>query len=212
MDVSRSVCRCVFYGQIAGDDIMTPGDRRILLGGATIVSAIFVIGRGLPRVQDWMDQRVESAARATNEASVLRQMSVNAGAWDDSIKGMRGRLASLDDWWLRAPSLALARIALTRHLSDAAEAAGVELATQPERSDTTTRIAARLRVRVSATGTPGSLVWFLAMLEGGPPRLLVKQFSMVRNENTQAVGAGERSRMDLVVEALAQIDTLQGAR
>ncbi len=180
-------------------------DRRILVIGIAVCSAIVGAGRGVPLLHAWEAGRLAAAAEAERQLAAATAAVDMAASINQSAQRAR-RLAAADDSVLiHGATPAAAGAALATLLSDRADSAGLSVTSENVRADTGfARGFARARVRLSATGGIRELTRFLATVEGSPQFLAVRDLTISQPDPAAGDDRPENLRVELVVEALVR--------
>lgn len=179
-------------------------DRRTLLVGGAVIFVVLLVFRGLPAWRRWdADARasgaelVEAAARAEADVRSLPTLA-------DSVAAREERLVALAPRVLDGGTPAAAGASLASLVSGAAARAHVALGTVQVQPDTaTTGTFARVTVRGDATGDLPGIARMLALLEGGPELLAVREVSITQPDAGGPADRVETLRLEFAVQGLA---------
>jgi Type II secretion system (T2SS), protein M subtype b len=186
-------------------------DRRTLIVGATAIGSLVLVSRGLPAWRTWVREArvaaVEQLGDATRAEGVVRAFP----AMRDSLAARNARYLALAPTLVSGGSVNAASATLASLVSTAAAESGVALgAVQMRTKDVPRRdseaahaVFTRVRVESDVTGDIRGIARFLATLEGGPVRLVVRDLTITQAD---AVGAPDRPevlRAMVAVEGLA---------
>lgn len=182
---------------------LSPRDRRTLLAGAAAIVLLVLLARGLPAWRRWDAGAAASAAEMTAEASRAEATVRLFPAALDSLEARRERLVALGRGVLAGGSTAGAGAELASLLAGAAARSGVQLGSVQVRADTASAATfVRVSVRADATGDLPGLLRLLALLEGGPELLAVRDVAINQPQAGGPAEQPEALRMELSVEAL----------
>jgi hypothetical protein len=179
-------------------------ERRVVLGGVSIL-AVAVLGlRGIPAWRTWMTD-----TRAVADISIAELARTRAGiaampALRDSLIARNERYLALAPSILTGTSSGAVGASLASVVSGAAAGAGLELGALSIRPDTTRTAAFSLpSVRGDARGDITGLTRFLVALERGPTILVIRQLAITQPEPGAGSDRPETLRIEFTVEGLA---------
>jgi hypothetical protein len=183
---------------------MSGRDRRVLVAGAAAIALILLVGRGIPAWRRW-DERVRAGAERQAEAAARSEAAVqDLPAALDSLEARRTRFLALGGTVLEGGSPAAAGAALASLVSGAAARAGVQVGSVQVRPDTASAgTFLRVVVRADATGDLPSITRMLALLEGAPERLAIRELSITQPNPGGPAEQPEALRLEVAVEGMA---------
>lgn len=185
-------------------DRLSPRDRRALAAGAAVVLLLLLAGRGLPAWRRWDAAVRASAAEMAAEAARAERTARLLPATLDSLEARRARLVALGSALLDGGSPAASAAALASLLSGAGARAGVQIGSVQVRPDTASAgTFLRVYARADGTGDLGAITRMLALLEGAPELLAVRELSITQTNPGGPAEQPEALRLELAVEGLA---------
>lgn len=179
-------------------------DRRTLLLGGAVVALVLLAFRGVPAWRRWdADARASGTELVT--ATARAQADVRSlPALADSVAAREKRLVALAPLVLDGSTPAAAGASLASLVSGAAARANVALGTVQLQPDTaTTGTFVGVTVRGDATGDLPGIARMLALLEGGPELLAVREVSITQPEPGGPADRVETLRLEFAVQGLA---------
>jgi hypothetical protein len=185
-------------------DRLSPRDRRTLARGAAVVALVLLLGRGVPAWRRWDAGARAAAAEMAAEAAEAVQTVRLLPASLDSLEARNARLVALGEGVLGGESPAAAGAALASLVSGAAARAGVQLGSLQVRPDTASAgTLMRISVRADGTGDLPAITRMLALLEGGPELLAIRELSLTQPSPGGPGEQPEALRVELSVQGLA---------
>lgn len=181
-------------------------DRRTLGVGAIVIVLLVLLARGIPAWRRWDAEVRASAAEMAAEAARAEQTVRLLPASLDSLEARRARFVAVGGGALEGETAAASGAALAALVSGAAARAGVQVGSVQVRPDTASAgTFMRIGVRADGTGDLPAITRLLALLEGAPELLAVREISI-----TQPVPGGpaeqpEALRMEIAVQGLALV-------
>ncbi len=198
---------------------LAPRDRRVLALGAAVITAVVVLGRGVPAWVRWARDTHANAAELTAEAA---RADADLAAWPlirDSLRARNTRYLALAPVLISGTTPAAASANLAALISAAAARTEVTLGALELSIDTTGMARrspshsasrdsmpsafARVLVRGDAAGDVRGLVRFIAALEQGPTLLSVEQMSVSQPDPAAPPERMETLHAQFVVAGLA---------
>jgi hypothetical protein len=185
---------------------MSPRERRVVVGGATVIVVALLAFRVVPAWLAWLEDT--RAVARVSIAELDRTQSGIAG-----MPSIRDSLVARNDRYLElAPSI----LSGTRHgavgaalaslVSGSATSAGLELGAVSIRLDTArTNAFSRPSVRGDARGDVAGLTRFLAALERGPTIVVIRQLAVTQPEPGAGNDRAEGLRIEFTVEGIALV-------
>lgn len=185
---------------------MSERDRRTLVTGAVVILFLVLFSRGLPAWRRW-DTDVRDAAEARAEEAARAEQAVRTlPASLDSLEARRGRFVVLGRGVLDGESSAASGAALASLVSGAAARAGVQIGSVQVRPDTASAgTFMRIAVRADGTGDLPAITRMLALLEGAPELLAVRELSITQPTPGGPAEVAEALRMEINVQGLALV-------
>jgi hypothetical protein len=181
-------------------------DRRTLIVGAAVIAFLVLLSRGIPAWRRW-DADVRAAAGEMAEEAARAEQTVRLlPASLDSLEARRARFVAVGAGVLEGESPAASGAALASLVSGVAARAGVQLGSvqvQPDTASAGTFM--RIGVRADATGDLPALTRMLAMLEGGPELLAVRELAITQPSPGGPAEQPEALRMEITVQGLALV-------
>jgi hypothetical protein len=183
-------------------------DSRTLGAGAAIIALVLALGKGVPAWQRWDEAQRDGALQLAGELEAAEQGAAALAAMRDSATTRVARVDSLTDALVQASSTPEAGAWLASALSRVADSSGIRVASLGIRPDSAARQGyARVAVRVSAMGDVEGLTTFLSRIEGGRPLMAVRDLVVSQPEPGGPDNKAEALRFDVLVEALARVDS-----
>ncbi|WP_420127345.1 type II secretion system protein GspM [Longimicrobium sp.] len=181
-------------------------DRRTLAAGAIVILVLVVLSRGVPAWRRWDAGVRASAAEMAAEAARAEQTVRLLPASLDSLEARRGRFVTVGGGVLEGESAAASGAALASLVSGAAGRAGVQMGSVQLHSDTASAgTFLRIGVRADATGDLPALTRMLALLEGAPELLAVREIAITQPIPGGPAEQAEALRMEITVQGLALV-------
>jgi hypothetical protein len=181
-------------------------DRRTLAIGSIVIVLLVLFSRGLPAWRRWDADVRASAAEMTAEASRAEQTVRLLPASLDSLQARKARFVAVGRGVLEGGSPAASGAALASLVSGAAARAGVQIGSVQVRPDTASAGAfVRIGVRADGTGDLPAITRMLAMLEGAPQLLAVREVSITQPTPGGPAEQPEALRMEITVQGLALV-------
>jgi hypothetical protein len=182
---------------------ITPSDRRTVAGGLTVIAALIFGVRVVPEIHRWSDSQLRAAEAAVASVQRVKAVLGRRGWTRRALHRVDTLLAPYDSAMLTGASVAAGGAALSNVVSEAAEAAGAELASIQLRRDslvgaTLTHVSASATI----TGDVESLAMFLETIEAGPPIVGVRQINITGGGGSAATSPRESLRMEVLVEGV----------
>jgi hypothetical protein len=181
-------------------------DRRTLLVGVAVIAFLILLSRGIPAWRRWDANVRASAGEMATEAARAEQTVRLLPASLDSLETRRARFVAVGAGVLEGESPAASGAALASLVSGVAARAGVQLGSvqvQPDTASAGTFM--RIGVRADATGDLPALTRMLAMLEGGPELLAVRELAITQPNPGGPAEQPEALRMEITVQGLALV-------
>ena len=187
-------------------------DRRTLLAGAGITTALFMLAKGFPAWRAWDAGVREAAAETIEEAAHAERSLLAFPAVRDSLVARNARYLELAELIVPGDGPASAAAELATFVSGNATAADLALGALQVRADTAGGDAAarsvgspfaRVSVRGDLMGDVDGLTHFLAAIEGGPFLLAVRELAITQPEPAAPADRPEMLRVQFVVEGIA---------
>lgn len=183
---------------------LTAGDRRTLLLGIGVISVLLLGARGIPAWRRWDADARESGAELAAAAAVAQADVRNVAALSDSVAAREARLVAMAPRILDGSTPAAAGASLASLVSGAAARARVALGSVQVQQDTAGNgTFVRVSVRGDATGDLPGITRMLALLEGGPELLAVRELSIVQPDAGGPADRVETLRLEFTVQGLA---------
>jgi len=183
-------------------------DRRTLLAGIVIIGLIVAVGKGIPAWQRWDRAQKDGADHQARELAMATEGMRALPELRDSVAARQRRAATLLSRLVAAPSVPEAAAALATELSTAADGAGIRVFTLSIRPDSAIRDGyARVAVRVNAAGDVAGLTRYLSLIETDSLLLAVRELTVGQPAPAAPDSIAEGLHFDVLVEALARIDT-----
>ena len=179
-------------------------DRRTLMLGLSVIVLLVLISRVVPAWRGWDADTRASAAEMAAEAARAEQTVRTLPAALDSLEARRARLVAQGRGVLDGGSIAGSGAALASLVSGAAARAGVQMGSVQVRPDTASAgTFMRISVRADGTGDLPAVTRMLALLEGAPELLAVRDISITQPNPGGPAEQPEALRVELSVEGLA---------
>jgi hypothetical protein len=186
-------------------------DRRALRLGMAVVAALLVLLKGVPAVDRWTRESRASAEELRTELSRARN-AVEGKLQRRALTLAAGHeVAARAAWLVAGTNASAASGSLVALIASAAEQSETTLGTvRPDMEHRTIGGFSRVRARADATGDLETIAVFLAALEEGPERLIVRELELsiaVPPPPQQR----ELLRLSAVVEGLARASVPESA-
>ena len=183
--------------------LMSARDRRALTFGMGTIAILFAIGKGVPRAFSWERDARSDANHRQGELDRATAEIARANIVLDSAKARGARIIGLAPALIDGDSPATASAALAGIISGAAARSNVKIGALQLHADTASRgTFVRVGVRGDATGDVAGITGMLALLEGGPTLLAVRELSITQPETSAPADHMEALRVELNVEGL----------
>lgn len=184
-------------------------DRRTLVVGATVVSSLVVLARGMPAIRSWEADQLARAQAAAQALAVLRGGRAILPALRDSVRARRARLAALDSTVLSGASPSAIGAALASALEDIADDNALKISALQLRPDSVAVGGlARVEVRIIGVVDVTGLAGMLRDIEGGQTSMLVRDLSVSQPDPAASDAKPEALRIDILVAAIGPIKTV----
>lgn len=179
-------------------------DRRVLAIGGLAVALMLGLGKGLPAWRAWKNAAVARATLQTGRAADAEASVRGLRARIDTVEARQRRLGELAPALLDGTTPAASGASLSAILSGAAARAGVRLNSVQVVPDSVKegRTFLRVALHADATGDVAGVTRMLALLEGGPELLAVRDLVITQPDPAGAQGP-EQLHAELTVEGLA---------
>lgn len=185
-------------------------DRRILAIGTIAIAAMFGTARGLPMLRQWQADRIADARELLDRRAAVARAARTTPALRDSLRAKAARLAALDSSLLHAPSSYAAAAQLASVLDDIADESTVKVSAMQLRADSVRgNGVVHVFVRLSGVTDVIGLGDLMRAIDDGQTMLRLAELTITQAEPGAAPSQPEALRIDVVVEALAQI-AIQG--
>jgi hypothetical protein len=183
-------------------------EMRVLVAGIATIASLVAAGRGVPAWYRWHDRVTQRAADVRRELDRARARVRDSGAVRDSLATRAKRMSALMPALVSRSAPAQAAGELAALIGDAAQEAGMRVASLQVRPDTVRGSGyTRVAVRADLVGDVAGLSAVLATLESGLPLLDVRELSVTQPELASAGGRPEALRVQLFVVGLAETRT-----
>lgn len=178
-------------------------ERRTLALGALAVALLLGVGRGLPAWRAWKSAAIARATLQAGRAADAEASVRGLRARIDTVEARQGRLGELAPALLDGTTPAASGASLSAILSGAAARAGVRLNSVQVVPDSVQagRTFLRVALHADATGDIAGVARMLALLEGGPELLAVRD--LVITQSDPSAQGPEQLHAELTVEGLA---------
>jgi hypothetical protein len=180
---------------------VTPRERRTILIGAAVVTALLLATHGWPRWRAWVTESRDAAAEMRGELATAVELLADTGNVHARLVAAEGDDAARESLLLDANSNAAAGSALVRLLAQAARSAGVELGDIQLGADTASGPLGRVTVRAEFTTDAQGLITLLLRLERGP--VLVAITGLAVSQPEPALPAEQPEALDVRLTAAA---------
>lgn len=181
-------------------------DRRTLTVGAIVIVLLVLLGRGIPAWRRWDAEVRASAARMAAEAARAEQTVRLLPASLDSLEARRARFIAVGGGALDGGTAAASGAALASLVSGAAARAGVQVGSVQVRPDTASAgTFMRIGVRADGVGDLPAITRMLALLEGAPELLAVRELAITQPLPGGPAEQAEALRMEIAVQGLALV-------
>lgn len=184
-------------------DLLTPRDRRALIGGAAVILALVVAVRGLPAWRAWRAEAraraAESMTQAARSDAVLSGLSRSL----DTLEARTARVKQLGPALLAGDTPNQAATALAVALAEMARTSLVRLDAVEMHVDTAKGSALpRVSIEAQATGDVTGLASLIHSLEKGPLLLAVRRLTIRPQRIDSPPDQGEMLSIRFTVEGL----------
>ena len=183
---------------------MSPRDRKTFIGGAVVVTAVLVLGRGLPAWKRWDRSAHAEAVAAVTQASERRASLANAKRTVQLAGQIERQLLGVAPAFVHGDGPGAAA-ALASLVGDHAGVSGVRVGAISATADTGVHVDVRhISVRGDVTGDVRGITQFLAALESGAPLLSVRELTITQSDLAADANHPETLHADFVVDAIAR--------
>lgn len=188
-------------------------ERRVLVAGAVVIAAALTATRGVPAWWRWTQGVRASASETEVEAARVERSVGLLPATLDTLEQRKERFVALAPDLLSGRDATQAAVALTALVSQAAQAAGMQLGALSVSHDSAgDGLLKTVAVRGDARGDVHGVMAFLGTLERGPLLLAVRDLAISQAEPAAPASRPEELRVQFRVEGLAFVpDTLDGS-
>jgi hypothetical protein len=181
-------------------------DRRTLIVGGSVVGTLFLLGRGLPRLNEWQSSQITEAATLANDLTAARSGARLMPALRDTLRARQARLSALDSAILTGPTSSAAAASLASALEDLATEASVKVSAMQLQADSPAAGAlVQVGVRMTAVADVYGLLALMRAIEGGRQLLAIRELAVTQPEPAAPSNKAEQLRLDLTVVGLARI-------
>jgi hypothetical protein len=192
---------------------IAPRERRTIMIGAAVVTALLLATHGLPRWRVWVTESRDAAAEMRGELATAAELLADSGSTRARLVALAGDESARASLLLDATSNAAAGSALVRFLAQAARSAGVELGDIQLGADTASGPLGRVTVRAEFRTDAQGLITMLLRLERGP--VLVAVTGLAVSQPEPALPAEQPEALDVRLIAAAMfartiVDTERG--
>ena len=181
-------------------------DRHVLTGGALVLLAITLLGRGVPALLAWTQSQRAAALAASTALEQLHQANRTIPITSQLRALVERRLADYDSALLVGSTPANAGAELAQILGDAASVSEVQLGSVQLSADSVSRnLLAHARARATLSGDLQSISIFLEVLEEGPPLVAVRELALTAAQPTGRSSQRETLQAEVVVEGVFKL-------
>lgn len=180
-------------------------ERRVMIGGAVMVTATFLAAHAVPAWRDWESYLTRRAEQRLIQATRAEQAVRELDAATDSLARLRELLAAIDTAVLHGANPSAAAANLAAQVTDAALNANVQVNTVRLNTDSvqSTRFA-RVSVRLDATADIGGVTALIATL-AQQTGVAVREITITQPDPAPISDLPETLRIELRVDALAAV-------
>lgn len=184
--------------------VMSPRDRKTLIGGLLGMATIVGAGRAIPRWREWDERARSSAVELTSEVAALEAQLAQLPALRDTARARHARALAARERLIEAPTAGAAGAELATQVADIADDLGIKVSAVQIRSDTLFRSGfARVAVSLTATGDITHLADLFTALESSEALMAVRELTVTPADVFLPDGRPETIRFQLLVESLA---------
>jgi type II secretion system (T2SS) protein M len=184
---------------------LTSHDRRVLIAGAAIITALLLATRGVPAWYRWQRDARGHATAALLEAGYARSAASSLGRLTRARDASDKRLLGLVPALLSGDTPAAAGASLASVVGDAASASNVRIGALQVTADSgAIDGVARVSVHGDAAGDVTGIAHFLTSMEGSAPLLSVQSLSLTQSDPAAASDHPEAIRIEFLVVGLAR--------
>jgi hypothetical protein len=181
-------------------------DRRTLIIGVAVIALLVLLSKGVPAWRRWDAGVRASAGEMAAEAARAERTVRLLPASLDSLEARKGRFIAVGQGVLDGESAAASGAALASLVSGAAARAGVQMGSVQLRPDTASAgTFMRMGVRADATGDLPAITRMLALLEGAPELLAIRELAITQPAPGGPAEQPEALRMEITVQGLALV-------
>jgi hypothetical protein len=181
-------------------------DRRILLGGGSVIGALVALAKGVPAWRNWERQSLADATAAASDLAAVHAALREMPELRDSLTVRRRLLAASEATLLGGETAAAAAAELTTAVQRIAVEARVKVSSIQLHADSASPGSiARVRVRVIGLTDVAGLATFLRRIEGGKAPLAVRELAVTHRDPVGSAERVELLRIDVLVEGMAVI-------
>lgn len=188
-------------------------DARTVVIGAIAIAAIVLLGRGLPAAIAWRHDMEREAADARTEWESVEAAARSQPMVRDSARARRTALGDALPTLVHGGSVASASAGLAGVVSEAASSAGTRIGAIDVRAETTSAsFYLHVIASTEVTGDVRGVAQFLALLEGGPTRIRIRELSIAQPAPFAGDADPEALRAAVTVESLARRGVVEQGR
>jgi hypothetical protein len=189
---------------VSGALVLSPRDRRTLIGGVLGMSIIIGGSHAIPVWREWDEQSRSNAVELTTQVAALETELRNLPALRDSARVRHARALTARGRLIEASTVGAAAGALATQVSDIADDLGVKVSAVQFRPDTLFRSGyARVAVTLTAAGDITHLADLLQALELSDALLAVRELTVTPADVLMPDARAETLRFQILVEGLA---------
>lgn len=185
--------------------MLTRRERTALGGGAALIAAILVVGRGVPHASRWNERTVLEASYDLRRLRLMETVDRDRATLRDSLEFYRVQLDSLDARTFAAPSPAMAGVSLAGLLEHLASQHGVAVSSSVVIADSTFALSrVRIAVRLFAVADSPGIFGLLRAIESTALGLEVTELVVSQPEPAASESQPESLRIEVLVSARAR--------
>jgi hypothetical protein len=189
---------------MSGALVLSPRDRRTLIGGVLGMSVILGGSRAIPLWREWDEQSRASAAELTTQVAALETQLRLLPALRDSARARAARADAARTRVIKASTVGAAAGALATQVTDIADDLGIKVSAVQLRPDTLFRAGyARVAVTLTAAGDVTHLADLVQALELSDALFAVRELTVTPADVLVSDARPETLRFQILVEGLA---------
>jgi hypothetical protein len=178
----------------------------VLIAGVIAIVGIAGVGKGLPALRSWEQQRIARALEMHRQLTIAARETAMLQTTRDSAAVRERRLGTLRQSMITESSVEAAAARLASIMEQIATDEGITVGTVALRPDSTIRSGmARVGVRMSAEGDVEGLAGVLFALESHGMPLVVRELTVSQSDPASPPNRPEVLRFEMYVVTLSRV-------